>query len=632
MRCPRCGDPDLDPTGHDDAGMVTCRCGLHAYAGYLAESAALDSRRAWLADRIAAGDPAPDPAVAAAYGIWAPPRASGADQPSGPGGYPRGGPATAPRPAHSAQAVLLGVGALLLIVAGAVFAAVVWVRIGIIGQIGLMVGMTVGVGVLAVRLRHRLAGTAEALAVVAAGLAAVDLVAAPLLGLVPEEWLSEPTLYPALAIAALGMWLLLLHARFGLRAWSWLGWLALPIAAGLVVPAVAAASTGAWTAAAISVPALTSLALLAAAGRRPRLADRRAPMRFAGWAGLALSAAATAGTAMDRASLPGSMLTTALAALAVSLWAGAERRAPAHRPPGGEDHRLGVEPSPAPSALGPVRLLWLAAACLAGITLGMALAIPPQPVWLPAIVALGGLAVGLVALLVTDDPLISVAGAAAAWLTWAWLRMTQFDPLTSAAAVDTQMSLLAAMVAVMAFAVAWWLPWTGWVGALLALLAMALAPWDAPDVVEVYSLPCAALLLLAGALWRRRQACLSLTWLGPAVAVALIPSALATWLAPWATGESGVEVGVHLLRLGAVLVGGVGAAVLGARWRLGGLLLPGAVALIITALAQVFGVLGNLPRWVGLGIAGTLLIVAGARVEALRREGRRAAAWVGDLR
>jgi peptidoglycan/LPS O-acetylase OafA/YrhL len=72
--------------------------------------------------------------------------------------------------------------------------------------------------------------------------------------------------------------------------------------------------------------------------------------------------------------------------------------------------------------------------------------------------------------------------------------------------------------------------------------------------------------------------------------------------------------------------------VVGARWRLGGLLLPGAAALVIIALAQAYSGLSNLPRWIGLGIAGTLLIVAGARVEALRREGRRAAAWVGDLR
>jgi hypothetical protein len=88
----------------------------------------------------------------------------------------------------------------------------------------------------------------------------------------------------------------------------------------------------------------------------------------------------------------------------------------------------------------------------------------------------------------------------------------------------------------------------------------------------------------------------------------------------------------HLVRLGAVLVASVIATVLGARLHLGGLLIPASLALAITAMAQVWSGLSNLPRWVGLAIAGTLLVLAGARIEWLRREGRRAVGWVEGLK
>ena len=41
MRCPRCRSEDLDPTRFDSTGMITCRCGHRAYAGYVAEADAV---------------------------------------------------------------------------------------------------------------------------------------------------------------------------------------------------------------------------------------------------------------------------------------------------------------------------------------------------------------------------------------------------------------------------------------------------------------------------------------------------------------------------------------------------------------------------------------------------------------
>ncbi|MGB7980715.1 MAG: hypothetical protein WCF36_07965, partial [Candidatus Nanopelagicales bacterium] len=329
MRCPNCGATDLDPFRHDEAGMVTCTCGHQAYAGYLAEAESLTARAGWLADRISAGDPAPAPEVARAYGIWAAPDAAtpgttpGASV-FGPAGYGPGRPGAARTRggAPGAQTLLLSLGALLLVVAGSVFAAVTWDRLGTSGQVVLMLLATFGLGALAIRLRRRLAGTAEALAVVAAGLAVVDLVSAPALGLLPSNWIEDPTLYPALALGALGTALLWGHHRTTLQAWCWLGWLLVLTAGLLVIPAVSSAfDSEAWTAASVTVPALISVGMLAAARHPTRWPEHRIALGAVGGTGLVVTVVATAAAASSPDPRPGALVTAALTTLAVGTWA-----------------------------------------------------------------------------------------------------------------------------------------------------------------------------------------------------------------------------------------------------------------------------------------------------------------------
>ena len=411
MRCPRCATADLDPTPHDEAGMVTCQCGHRAYAGYIAEADSLAARSAWLADRVAAGDPEPAPEVQRAYAIWSPPGVvAPGTGPSGlvpPGTIPHPGhvalPAPAPRGAPSAQTLLLGIGALLLVIAGAVFAAVVWDRLGAFGQVALMLGATAGVGALAIRLRRRLEGTAEALAVVAAGLAAVDLMAAPMLGLLPERWVTDPTLYPAVAFAGLGAAMLLLHRRFGLRAWSWLGWAATDGRSRL-------------------------------RGRRGRQRDglrgldrgrdrgtRTGQHRDAGGLGASRPGAIPGGRAQDRGRIrPAPERGSRLPRRRWSATPCRVRWSP--RPP----RRW-------PSASGPRstadrdrgRTVQVAAAALSGITVALLLALPeePQPVWLAAVVAVAGLTVGMVIWVLRPDRTVALVGACAVWIPWAATRM-----------------------------------------------------------------------------------------------------------------------------------------------------------------------------------------------------------------
>lgn len=600
--------------------MCTCPCGHRAYAGYVAEADSLAERSSWLADRIAAGDPAPAPELHREYRVWNPPgpaipiavgeATAVAGQPAATAAL--GVPATPPRTqgTPSAQTVLLAVGAFLLVVAGAVFAAVVWDRLGAVGQVALMLVATFGVGALAIRLRRGLIGTAESLAAVAAGLAAVDVMAAPLLGLLPSRWVNDPTLYPAVALGALGLGLLLLHRRFRLRAWSWLGWVGLLAGAWCVVPAVATATDNqAWAFAAVAVPTLASVGMLASAQHVRQLADQSAALMTVGAFGLATG---TMGTTIGVLSSPtnrnGALLTTALTACAFGIWAVRDRG----------------------------RILWvnLAAAALAGITGALILSMPPepQPVWLAAAVALAGLVVGLVIWLVAADGTLAATGALGVWIPWAVIRMSASADGGPDDLVSSQLSLLSLLVAILAFVLAWWTPALGWVGALLGMTAMSLAPVTWADPLETFSLPFAAVLLGAGLLWRRRGPTPSLQWLGPAVAMALIPSAAATWFAPWAVDVWSETTTTHLVRLAAVLLLGVVAVVVGARERLAGLFVPGAIALVIAAGAQLWSGLETLPRWGALAIAGTLLVVAGARIEWLRREGRRAVGWVGELR
>ncbi len=602
MRCPRCGATELDPGEHDSQGMTTCACGHRVYSGFVAEAEALSARLDWLGDRIRNGDPAPEPALLAQYRVWPPP---GPRPSAGAAAPPPSAPGPERRAAPSVQTVLLGVGALLLVVAGAIFAAVVWDRLGAVGQVTLMVGATVAVGALAVRLRRRLAGTAEALALVAAGLATVDLLAAPALGLLPEEWLTDPSLYPAIAMAGLGVTLLALHHRFRLRAWSWFGWAAIPVAGGFVVAAVAAVTSNeAWIVAAVSVPALASIGMLAAASTAT-LHAQRVPMTVAGGLTLLVCALATASAALHRDPLLGALWTTAAAAMAMVAWS---RR---------DDRRL---------------VAWGACA-LVGVAAALLLALPgdPQGTWMAAVVAAAGLGLGLVLLRLRSDRTLALVAASCLWATWAVQRSSSTAELESAYDVSPQMSLLAGLVAIVAFSLATWLPWAAWVGAVLAMLALLVAPLPAPDQVEAYAWPFAVLLLLAGVLWHRARPGASLEWLGPAVTVALVPSALATWIAPWALGSASGSSTEHLARLAVVLVAGVVAVIVGARRRLGGLLIPGAAALVITATAQLWSGLAALPRWLGLGLAGVMLVVAGARIEWLRREGRRAVGWVEGL-
>jgi len=143
-----------------------------------------------------------------------------------------------------------------------------------------------------------------------------------------------------------------------------------------------------------------------------------------------------------------------------------------------------------------------------------------------------------------------------------------------------------------------------------ALVLLWLRLWEGGvRAVEAFTLPAAALLLLAG--WRlmvRHRALGSWPALGPGLLVAAAPSVVV------AVMQEGVVRPLVLLGV-AVMV-----TVLGAVYRLQAPLLVGAATAVIVAVDQVFPVVAQLPRWLSIGTAGVLLIVLGATFEHRRKQ------------
>jgi hypothetical protein len=149
--------------------------------------------------------------------------------------------------------------------------------------------------------------------------------------------------------------------------------------------------------------------------------------------------------------------------------------------------------------------------------------------------------------------------------------------------------------------VAWWL--------LLSDLDVA--------VVEAYTLPLAALALLAGFVAARGRPELG-SWVayGPALAAAFLPS-LGTVLGVSAAGpvEDGQPWRRLLLGVGAILV-----VVGGSTRRRQAPVVVGGVVLVIIALHEIALLWDRLPRWIPLGLGGAVLVTLAITYERRRRD------------
>lgn len=180
--------------------------------------------------------------------------------------------------------------------------------------------------------------------------------------------------------------------------------------------------------------------------------------------------------------------------------------------------------------------------------------------------------------------------------------------------------------------------WSVWVACLLGAAA-GLVELGTRDLgawrPEAYGAVLAAPTLLAamGWSWLRRPGPTS-TWqtIAPVLSLAVAPSTLAL-LADAGGRWSGEDPGMaYQLRMVGLLGVGLCAAVVGAWRRWAGAFFPGLILTVAVVVAELVDLGRFLPQWVAFGLAGALLVAAGARWEWLRGQGRAGAAWARGLR
>ena len=480
----------------------------------------------------------------------------------------------APRVVHktSGQTWLVSIGAGLLVLAALVFVAVAWDVIGAWGQIGSLLALTITLAVASVLLRRRTHGTAEALAVVAISMGLISAVAAPALGALPRAWNDGSNLYHVMVFALAALWGVGLGNRFGLQAWIWIGWLLTPFVVGLAL--IQLTDLFASDELLLTLSALVFLGVGLASLLLTR-GQQRWPLMCAGAIDLAIAAVMTV-VALNYDPPSGAVLILAAALLATVLLQ-------------------------KPLVGWPLLGFWLA--LLAGYL--------PQ---LPAATALVGLAGAALLFVVarTSIPL-AVTSAATMWSVYFVLSQAQSPSLLAGIAG----------LALLGFALMPGAAPVAWLGAPLAWAAFLLEMPE-PAFFEVPTLVLAVLLLAAGLIARRSGTTNSGVVFGPAVSVALIPSSLLCWWDVWTTPS--------LLRFVIVMVVGVPLLVVGVRWHKLGLVVPASIAVSIAATAQIFATLNLLPRWMALAVAGSVLILIGARLEWVRQRGRDTEQWLQSLK
>jgi len=182
--------------------------------------------------------------------------------------------------------------------------------------------------------------------------------------------------------------------------------------------------------------------------------------------------------------------------------------------------------------------------------------------------------------------------------------------------------------------------WSVWFVPALALPAVLLElstrTLDGSWQPELYGVALAVPTAVAGfSWWWLRRPSVTPTWqtIAPVFVVAVAPSTLALfddtsgrW---WYDDDPGTT---YQVRVVALLTVGAVSAVIGARQRWGGLFVPGLLLVGVVVVIQLVDIGRFLPQWVSFGVAGALLIAAGARWEWVRKQGHEGAAWVRRLR
>ncbi len=178
-------------------GQVTCACGKSSDAKWVRELGWLQARSEFVVARIKNGDAWYDTAGGASSS-----------------------PAAARDRGKVGEQLLYVLGALSMLVAVGVFAAVAWESIGLAGQAGILFLLIAISTFGAIRFKEKLAGLSGTLAILASTILLTFLLTAPAIGLLPDSYLNEGSWYPLLSIVA--VWLLSALAGFLTRISGWI--------------------------------------------------------------------------------------------------------------------------------------------------------------------------------------------------------------------------------------------------------------------------------------------------------------------------------------------------------------------------------------------------------------------------
>lgn len=606
-----------------------------------------------------------------------------------------------PRRQLSPQTTLLALGVLLLLAAGATFLAVTWTTLPLGAQAAIM-GTLAVVALAAATLasRHRLGGTAEAMAVLGFGLLAVDLYAARAKGLIPAG--TDGLTYASLACAGLAVVCVLMRRvapsvlTFGLAA-VLAGQLPVTmllidrvdvagVFAALLVQAVATlavtrrcADPIRLTAAACAVAAqgvATVGALVRALGAGSSwLPDAR-------WhalaAGVVVMLAAVNGGAVlrlrwitfgttrgddgyrlahcvcavvgaiglaatfDRLPAGHWLLIALLTAGALAeLMLTPVRRRPVLRlaVATGLITLTGCEVVAATAAADARRLALLA--LLTGVVAGVALlrdrlnervAVaamvtgPVAAVWIAAAGELVGYGTASIVLALVAAGSVACAGTRRALPAEAAALVPGAVALISAVGFAQVIGSLTGVAVALAIAAAPLLAYGRRPGrrvgllagtALLSVANLCFVAGAGYQTVELYTLPPAVLMVLVGLQgWRRNSSWVSV---GPGLLLGLLPSALIA-------GDD-----QSVLRLAFVVAAAVALVLIGVRARVQAPFVIGAGVLAKVGVWQFLDIAPLVPRWITLGVAGAILLAAGADYERRITQAKRAVRWVAEL-
>jgi hypothetical protein len=161
--------------------------------------------------------------------------------------------------------------------------------------------------------------------------------------------------------------------------------------------------------------------------------------------------------------------------------------------------------------------------------------------------------------------------------------------------------------------------------ALAALAALVGVTLAVPDPIELATVPVAIGLLVSGGVWLATAATArSWPWLGPGLAVLLIPSLL-------------LDIADNpLWRVTGLGVVSIAVLVAGLIWRLQAPFVLGCVVVVVHAVAQLWpwiaAAYNAVPWWLWLGVGGVLLIVLAARYERRIRDVKAIVMRVSALR